>query len=281
MTDGNRNGPLRARPFPGGRPGEGYQFGLGVFETIAIRNGQAIMLERHIERLGRGCRAIGVPDPDGASIRDRIGEHLRHMREEAPALWASCALKVIASDGILTLTHRPNPYDAWGDGRTLGLGWCQAWRNERSVLTFHKTLNQGDNILETRRAKAAGLDGAVFANARGELCETTNANLFLVRDGVIHTPAVECGLLPGTVRGWVCERRTVAEERIAVMEAVGDTSRGDAPFDIGRWDEAFATNALMGIRPVTAIGGTGIPLGPITRHLMREYAQFVCEREHE
>ncbi|NEG96108.1 branched-chain amino acid aminotransferase [Bifidobacterium sp. SMB2] len=257
-----------------GGPGEGYQFGLGVFETVAVRQGRAVMLERHIERLHRGCRAIGVPDPDDTFLRERIDRQLHRLNKQAPGLWASCALKIIASDGELTLTQRPNPYDGWADDRTLKLGWCRAWRNERSPLTFHKTLNQGDNILETRQAKALGLDGAVFVNTRGEICETTNANLFLVRGGVIHTPAGECGLLPGTVRQWVCERRTVAEGRIMVTASHEDAGRRD-PFDVGRWDEVFATNALMGVRPVCRIGGAEMPVGPVTRHLMQEYAELL------
>ncbi|PJM73098.1 branched-chain amino acid aminotransferase [Bifidobacterium primatium] len=261
-------------------PGEGYQFGLGVFETIAVRHGRAIMLERHIERLHRGCHAVGVPDPDDASLRERIDRHLRRLREENPSLWTSCALKVITSDDELVLTQRANPYDRWADDRTLKLGWCRAWRNERSPLTFHKTLNQGDNILETRRARASGFDGAVFVNTRGEICETTNANLFFVRDGVIRTPAEECGLLPGTVRQWVCERRPVVESRMPVMASRDGDGLGGGAFELGRWDEVFATNALMGVRPVSVIGGTAIPAGPITRRLMQEYGRLACEREH-
>lgn len=272
--DGHGNS---APVFPGGTPGEGYQFGLGAFETIAVRNGRAVMLDRHIERLHRGCRAVGTPEPDDRDIIDRIDGRLRFLRDEAPALWASCALKIIASDGVLTLTHRPNPYDAWPDGRTLRLGWCRAWRNERSPLTFHKTLNQGDNILETRRAKAAGLDGAVFTNTRGEICETTNANLFFVRDGAIYTPADECGLLPGTVRHWVCERRTVARTRIEASGIRGTAADGDVPPAPERWDEVFATNALMGVRPVTGIGPVRFSVGPVSRRLMEEYARFAYE----
>lgn len=64
----------------------------------------------------------------------------------------------------------------------------------------------GDNILESRSARRLGFDSAVYLNTRGDICETTNANLFFVRDGRLYTPDERCGLLPGTVRAWLCER---------------------------------------------------------------------------
>ena len=51
------------------------------------------------------------------------------------------------------------------------------------------------------RAQAAlGVDEVVFLNERGELTEGSITNLFVERDGVLLTPALDCGLLPGTLR---------------------------------------------------------------------------------
>ena len=127
--------------------------------------------------------------------------------------------------------------------------------------TQYVTLNQGDNILESRSARRLGFDSAVYLNTRGDICETTNANLFFVRDGRLYTPDERCGLLPGTVRAWLCER----------YEAEQGTFRQDS---LDSWDEVFATNALMGVRPVVELGDAGYGIGPVTRAIQREYRRL-------
>ncbi|MBT1176289.1 aminotransferase class IV [Bifidobacterium callimiconis] len=217
---------------------EGYQFGLGVFETMALRAGRIMMLDRHLARLRKGAEALGITAPSDDDLRWLIGEHLHEAGLEGSP---SAVVKVIVSESNTVITDRDNPYDDWKPGRALRLGWCESRRNERSVLTYHKTLNQGDNMLEFRKAHELGFDGAVFLNSRGEVCEATNANLFFVRDGRWYTPAVECGLLPGTVRQRVCEMHRAVETHIR-------------PDDLAGFDACYATNSLMGVRPVAELG---------------------------
>lgn len=45
------------------------------------------------------------------------------------------------------------------------------------------------------------MDERIFLNTKGQICEGTVSNIFFVRDGRIYTPAIDSGLLPGTVRG--------------------------------------------------------------------------------
>ena len=101
----------------------------------------------------------------------------------------------------------------------------------------------------------------MYLNTRGDICETTNANLFFVRDGRLYTPDERCGLLPGTVRAWLCER----------YEAEQGTFRQDS---LDSWDEVFATNALMGVRPVVELGDAGYGIGPVTQAIQREYRRL-------
>lgn len=217
---------------------DGYQFGLGVFETMALRAGRIMMLDRHLDRLRKGAEALNITAPSDDDLRWLLGEHLHQAGLEGSP---SAVVKVIVSEANTVITDRANPYDDWEPGHALRLEWCESRRNERSPLTYHKTLNQGDNILEFRKARERGFDGAVFLNSRGEVCEATNANLFFVRDGRWYTPAVECGLLPGTVRQRVCEMHRAVEAHIR-------------PDDLGDFDACYATNSLMGVRPVAVLG---------------------------
>ena len=139
---------------------EGYQFGLGVFETINLTGGRLVMLDRHLDRLRRGARALDIDAPDDDTLRAHIAEHLDAA--ELPD-GRSFAVKLMVSSANVIVTHRPNPYADWAQDRGLRLGWCRAWRNECSPLTAHKTLNQGDNILESRSAWRLGFDSAVYS----------------------------------------------------------------------------------------------------------------------
>ena len=265
MTEDKDNGMTNSNGTPGGEGtavtfalDEGYQFGLGVFETINLTGGRLVMLDRHLDRLRRGARALDIDAPDDDTLRAHIAEHLDAA--ELPD-GRSFAVKLMVSSANVIVTHRPNPYADWAQDRGLRLGWCRAWRNECSPLTAHKTLNQGDNILESRSARRLGFDSAVYLNTRGDICETTNANLFFERDGRLYTPDERCGLLPGTVRAWLCER----------YEAEQGTFRQDS---LDSWDEVFATNALMGVRPVVELGDAGYGIGPVTRAIQREYRRL-------
>ena len=225
---------------------EGYQFGLGVFETMALRSGRIMMLDRHLSRLRKSAEALNITIPSDDDLRWTLGEYLHEADLEGAA---SAVVKIIVSEANTVITNRENPYDDWGPDRALHLGWCETRRNERSLFTYHKTLNQGDNILEFRKAHDLGLDGAAFLNSRGEVCEATNANLFFVRDDRWYTPAVECGLLPGTVRQRVCEMHHAVETHIR-------------PDDLAGFDACYATNSLMGVRPVAVLGEARFTVSP-------------------
>ena len=106
-------------------------------------------------------------------------------------------------------------------------------------------MNYGDCILEKRRAKETGIDEPLFLNERNELCEGAVSNLFFVgKDGTVATPKVSCGLLPGVVRRVLLEHGMAGEAVIL-------------PEELGSFSEAFLTNSLMGIMPVSKIIGQG------------------------
>ena len=117
---------------------------------------------------------MDIDAPDDDTLRAHIAEHLDAA--ELPD-GRSFAVKLMVSSANVIVTHRPNPYADWAQDRGLRLGWCRAWRNECSPLTAHKTLNQGDNILESRSARRLGFDSAVYLNTRGDICETRITSL--------------------------------------------------------------------------------------------------------
>ena len=131
-------------------------------------------------------------------------------------------------------------------------------RNETSPLTAYKTLNYGDCILENRRAHGEGMNERIFLNTKGQISEGTVSNIFFVRNGKLYTPDLSCGLLPGILREYLCETENVEETVIY-------------PAELGRYEECFVTNSLMGIMPVKQLGEWKSESREVTNQLLKKY----------
>ena len=103
------------------------------------------------------------------------------------------------------------------------------------------------------------MDERLFLNTKEQISEGTVSNVFFVRKGVICTPEVSCGLLPGILREYLCESEEVKETDIYVQ-------------DLKWYQECFVTNSLMGILPVRQIGGVRFKEDTVTKELMKKYA---------
>lgn len=232
---------------------EGYQFGLGVFETIAVEKRQPLLLDWHLERL---YHSLGELEINRLVTENDVRKFLASQNAERGAL------KIMVSEKNLIFTMRPNPYTAEKLDKGFRLAYSSVYRNETSPLVRHKTMNYGDCILEKRRAASLHADEQIFLNSHGEICEGTTTNIFFVRDGKIYTPPVSCGLLPGILRRFVMENFLVTECVLAKE-------------DVAKMDECFVTNSLMGIMPVTCLDERQFCRGQITKKCRDTYEDYV------
>ena len=98
-------------------------------------------------------------------------------------------------------------------------------RNERSAVVGLKTTSYAENVVALARAKEQGAIEAVFGNTRGELCECTGSNVFVVVDGVVLTPPAESGLLLGITRELTIEWGRAAGIEIREADAAARRAR--------------------------------------------------------
>ena len=236
---------------------EGYQFGLGVFETIALKCGKPILLSWHLERMNRSLETLGI---DQHVDSDEVMAYLEEQGKSG-MIPKRHGLKLMVSGQNKIFALRANPYTQERLDKGFVLDYSTVYRNETSPLTAHKTMNYGDCILEKRCAVNSGIDELIFKNSRQEICEGTTTNIFFVREGRLYTPGKSCGLLPGIMRRFLMEtfpvEETVLKER-----------------DIENMDECFVTNSLMGVMPVTRLAGirfadeSSSAAGPMTARCM-------------
>lgn len=238
-----------------------FQFGLGAFETIAIENGAPVFLKQHLKRLNRTAVFLGLGSCQERGITaDALADWLQN-RSDDPSIHHG-ALKLMLSKENLLLRLRPNPYTPERYQRGFVMDFSQVRRNETSPLVYHKTMNYGDCLLEKRSAAAAGMDERIFLNTRGEVCEGCVSNVFFIRKGILFTPQLSCGLLPGIMREYLLSEYDVCETVIR-------------PDEISDFEECFVTNSLMGIMPVRQLGTTIFPSRQYTQNLADNYSRYL------
>lgn len=235
---------------------DGYFFGLGFFETIAVENGRPIFLDWHLERLVDSCTSLGI---SFSYSRKDVENILRE--KDCPS---KGVLKIVASPKNTLFLTRENHYGPDDYEKGFCLAYSRVRRNETSPLTYRKSLNYGDCILEKRAVAGTKIQEPIFLNTRGEIAEGATTNLFFVKDGGLYTPETSCGLLPGILRRWI----------LTESSRLGETVRQCRihPEEVEDFDECFVTNSLLGIMPVTELEGVHFSSQEVTRRWMERYA---------
>ena len=143
-------------------------------------------------------------------------------------------------------------------------------RNERSAVAGLKTTSYAENVVALAYAKERGAIEAVFGNTRGELCECTGSNVFVVVDGVVITPPLESGCLAGITREvtieWCREDGMDVREQTLPLEV-----RRDA-------DEVFITSSTKDVLAVHAVDERALEPGPVTARAAAVFARLSAER---
>ena len=244
----------------------GFTVGDGVFETTKVVDGVPYALTRHLDRLARCARGLGLPDPDLALVRQAIEDTLAENDTSAPLrlrLTYTGGVSPLGSDrgsAGPTLVVAVAPVKDWPE--TAALATVPWPRNERAATAGLKTTSYADNVIALARAKTQGADEAVFANTRGELCEGTGSNVFVVLGDRLVSPPLSSGCLAGVTRSLVVEWLGVEE--------------ADLPVEVlAEADEVFLTSATRDVQGVHRVDDRQLPgaPGPVTREAAKVFAE--------
>jgi para-aminobenzoate synthetase / 4-amino-4-deoxychorismate lyase len=203
-----------------------------LIETLRYEPGRGFhLLERHLARLQSSAAHFGYPFSREAVLA-ALGAEV--ARVESPV---TLVRLLLAEDGTITVTSTattlPTKDTVWhfviSDQRL----------DEKDPLFYHKTTRRQFFDREMERQKAlTGCNEVVFLNKKGELTEGTRTNLFIELDGRLFTPALTCGLLPGTLREELLDL-----PRAAASEAVL------SPHDLLVADRIYLGNSVRGLIP--------------------------------
>lgn len=230
----------------------GFRYGMSLFESLRVVSSQPRHLAAHLARLRESCAAREFQCDERALTA--VGELLGG----GGIAEGFARIYITAGDGAPTapvshgrvfvfLEARERPVESAYD---LGI----------SEEIFHppfgglKTGNYWANLDALLRAQRSGRHEALLFNERAELVSACMANVFVVRDGVVRTPALACGARAGVVRELVLQRLAVVEGSLFVD-------------DVMRADEIFLTNSWIGVMPAGSLGGRALPSRAVAESL--------------
>jgi branched-chain amino acid aminotransferase len=256
----------------------GFLYGEGVYETLRTYNRRLFLFDRHARRLRRSAAMIAL---DLTFTDEQLLAAVTATMVQA-SFDDEAYVRVLVTRGVGELSYDPQatpahtlviivkpqvdpPAAAYRQGVSVAI--VDIVRNHpESVNPKIKSNNLLNNALAMQEALRRGAFEGVMRNFRGELTESTTANLFIVKDGVVMTPPIDAGLLPGITREFIFE--IGAANGIAVREAVL------ADDDLYGADEAFLTSTTREAVPIVKVDdrtiGSGKP-GPVTNKLLQGF----------
>lgn len=250
---------IEDRPVSESLPLRALFYGEGLFETFRYKSRLPALFERHYERMRRGAEYLGIPMFSLSYIEELVNNAVSAAGIE-DAYVKVCLLSdgstlfydLPSKSAILTIVREYKVPPA-----PLTLCVSSTRRNSTSPLSHLKSLNYLENVLARREAVSSGFSECLFLSDTGHVAECSAANIYWIRDGILYTPSIECGVLSGTTR----------EILLDLAGNIGlDVREGHySPDDLYECELALATNALIGVMPVSIIGH--ISLDVDTTHL--------------
>ena len=213
----------------------GFLYGDGVFETMRVYGGRVFRPLDHFHRLFVGLRALEIESPFSPEELRAVCRALIRYNNVTDG-----AARVYLTRDSITATVKARQFMA-REIRAI----VSSVRIDPQLSCF-KVANRLPYILAQREAERVDADDAVLLNGAGHVVEFTTSNLFVVKSGMLLTPPLKDGALPGVTRHAVLALAT--EQGIRVQE------NSFGPESLEAADEVFATNSLIEISPVTNWG---------------------------
>lgn len=228
----------------------GLTLGHGLFETIYVNKGEVPLLEHHWERLVLSVKLLGLTLPFNAS---EFGAMIDQLIDANQLTRSQCGVR-------FTLTDGPSARGLLSDGKqaptylfasfslpkntagSMSATLVTTRRNENSFASRVKSISYLDNILAKKEAVSSGFDEAFLLNSKLNLADGAISNVFMIKKGVVYTPFISDGALPGVIRTIILNH--LIFDNLEIKE---QSINKDMLFSA---EEIFITNALLGVKPI-------------------------------
>ncbi|MCK9397917.1 MAG: aminodeoxychorismate lyase [Methylobacter sp.] len=251
----------------------GFQYGDGLFETIEVRDGQAVFLERHLERLNSGCRRLQIPFPDAKLLSFEAKELCRQHRR--------AVLKIIVTRGsggrgyrqpdriqptrVLSLHPYPDYPETYREQGVV-VRFCATRLGLNPALAGIKHLNRLEQVMARSEWNDPAIQEGLMLDVNGHVIEGTMTNLFYIKNNRLYTAELVQSGVAGIMRGIIMILS--ADHGFPVIEHMFTKD------ELLSADEVFICNSIIGVWPVTQIEQKHFTVGPITKNIQIRLGRY-------
>lgn len=256
----------------------GLHYGSGVFEGERAYGGQIFKLDEHTRRLHDSAAILGFEIPYSAEEINRASQELlvRQGHEDAyvrPIAWRGSEMMGVSAQHAsinvaIAIWEWPSYFKPEEKLKGIRLDMAQ-YRRPDPATAPSKSKATGLYMICTlskHEAERKGYADAMMLDWRGRVAEATGANVFFVKDGILHTPTPDC-FLDGITR------RTVID--LARRRGYQVIERTIMPEEMAEFEQAFLTGTAAEVTPVSEIGPYKFTVGEIAKNLMEDYSAVV------
>ena len=251
----------------------GAWLGSSVFDGARYFDGMAPDLEAHCDRVNRSAQALMLtPSIPTQRMVELVREGLDACAEDAavyirPMYWGidGDATAIVPQEGStgFAICLEEIPMAPETAGATLTTTRFRRPVLETAVVNAKAGCLYPNNARMLAEARSKGFSNALVADAMGNVAETATANIFLVKDGEVFTPAPNGTFLAGITRAR--HIRNLRQDGVTVHETIlGFDDFHDA-------DEVFMSGNMNKVTPVTALDDTQYQIGPMARRARSLY----------
>ncbi len=209
---------------------------FSLLETLLweARNGY-FLSEYHIRRLQNSAEYFDFP-----VNAERVREKLACLSDSFAGDTSYKVRVLVSEDG--SVSCQPAPLDIMPSA-PVRLRLSPEPVHSDNPFLYHKTTHR--QVYESAMKNCPGCDDVVLYNERGEVTETTIANIVIQRNGKLITPPVRCGLLKGTFRSWLTDQGELEEDIISI-EMLRQSSHICLINSVRKWREGFLMKNICG-----------------------------------
>ncbi len=256
----------------------GLHYGSSVFEGERMYGGEIFKLTAHSQRLKRSAELLdfeipySVAEIDAACKETCVRNGLTDCYIRPVAYLGAEQLSVSSLNSKVHLAiaawEWPSYFDPEVKKKGIALEWAK-WRRPDPATAPSTAKAAGLYMICTMSKTAAekrGFNDALMLDWRGYVAEATGANVFFVRDGVLHTPRVD-HILDGITRQTVIEMAKARGVQVVVRDIL--------PEELGDFSECFLTGSAAEVTPVGQVGDHRFTPGALSLSLMDDYGKLV------
>ena len=254
----------------------GLQYGDGIFETIAVKNGRLQLWPFHMQRMLLACEKLSLkPVAEAQWLEDinSIGLPVQGIVKLLLSRGTSGRGYAYQDDNAQTRIVSMHPWPDYPQSCQQGVQAriCDTPVSVNPVLAGIKHLNRLDNVLARNEWRGADFQEGIMLDHQRNIIEGTMSNIFCVRDNKLYTPSLEYAGVEGVMRNAVLQ--------LAERENISSCIQAINVSEMHSMDDVFFTNSIIGIWPVSQLtrGDEKISFEQqeVTRHLQVALMEYI------